>query len=185
MVARVLENERYLGQSGWPPVIHPEQFELAAMRRADKTGPLQRTEVQKTLLRLGCDSTAFTENQVLRLLNQLIANPDQISLPETKPPDQSKIMELRLSLKQELEKRPVNEDTAKILAMAQASVQYESIGNQGYGTERLRRLFQDLEPLSKLEAGLLRSAISRIQIRHQKLSIRLKNGQIVEGGTAI
>lgn len=179
MVARILENRKYIGQPGWPPIIDAETFECAGEKRSGKAAPSQQTEAQKVLRRLSGERGAELEQTVLYLLNRLIADPQQIVSPQL-PPNLSRAAELRLDLDRELDRQPVNEDAAKHLAMELAAAQYEGIGRHEYETERLRRLFQRRVPMDHLDAELLRSSVSNIQTHGKKIKIQLKNGQILE-----
>lgn len=120
------------------------------------------------------------EQQICNILNSLITEPYQIEVQQRRMSTINQDIDLRLAWEHELEQQPVNEDNARQLAMEMASTQYDAIGNQEYETERLRRLFQRQQPMKELDAELLQSAVSAVQIKDQKLLIRLKNGQIIE-----
>ena len=180
MVARILENRKYFGQPGWPSIIDTDIFERAHEKRSCKASPPHLTDAQKVLRRLSGGSNPKVEQVVLCLLNSLIADPQQISVPQSPSPALNWIAELRSALDHELEQRPIDEDTAKRLTMELASVQYEEISNQEYETERLRRLFQRQSPMQSLDAELLRSAVSRIHVHGKKVKVHLKNGQAFE-----
>lgn len=142
MVARILENRKYIGQDAWPAIISAEQYDRASEKRSSKVTPPQRTEAQKVLRRLGGRSSTEVEQAVLHTLNLLITAPQQILAAELPSANLSQITELRSALDHELEQRPVNEDDAKRLTMELVAAQYEGIGSQEYETQRLRRLFQ-------------------------------------------
>jgi hypothetical protein len=72
MVARILENRKYTGQSGWPSIIDAEIFEHANEKRSSKVSPSQQTEAQKVLRRLSGGSSAEVEQTVLQLLSSVI-----------------------------------------------------------------------------------------------------------------
>ena len=180
MVARILENGKYTGQPGWPSIISMEMFERASEKRSSKITPSKKTDAQKVLRRLSGGSGAEVEQTVLRLLNLLIMEPQQISAPQPIPASLNRVLELRSALDHELEQQPINEDAAKRLAMELASAQYEEIGSQEYETERLRHLFQRQAPIQNLDAELLQAAVNRIHVHGNKIKIQLKNGQILE-----
>ena len=182
MVARILENRKYTGEQGWPFIIPEEQYDRVNEKRATRVTPPKKTEAQKILRRL-CSggSAADTEQTVLRMLNGLIAAPEQIHAQEIPEAGTPQINDLRQALKKELEQQPVNEETAKGLALELASAQYTAIGDQEYETIRLRRLFGQHTPLQELDAALLRSTVSAVGLRRGKVFIRLKNNQILEG----
>ena len=180
MVARILENRKYTGQPGWPSIISIEVFERANEKRTNKVSPPKQTDAQKVLRRLsgGCD--AELEQAVLHLLNQLIAEPQKVIIPQPMTSDLNRISELRSALEHELEQQPINEDTAKRLIMELASAQYEKIGSQEYETERLRRLFRRQVPMQSLDAEVLQAAVNRIYVHSNMIKVHLKNGQILE-----
>lgn len=180
MVARILENGKYTGQPGWPSIISMEMFERASEKRSSKIIPSKKTDAQKVLRRLSGGSGAEVEQTVLRLLNLLIMEPQQISAPQPIPASLNRVLELRSALDHELEQQPINEDAVKRLTMELASAQYEEIGSQEYETERLRHLFQRQAPMQNLDAELLQAAVNRIHVHGSKIKIQLKNGQILE-----
>ena len=180
MVARILENGKYTGQPGWPSIISMEMFERASEKRSSKITPSKKTDAQKVLRRLSGGSGAEVEQTVLRLLNLLIMEPQQISAPQPIPASLNRVLELRSALDHELEQQPINEDAVKRLTMELASAQYEEIGSQEYETERLRHLFQRQAPIQNLDAELLQAAVNRIHVHGNKIKIQLKNGQILE-----
>lgn len=183
MVARILENRKYIGDQGWPVIIPKDQYDRANEKRTAKVSPPKKTEVQKILCRLCCGgSAADAEQAVLRLLNSLIAAPEQVCAPELPEAEVPQVRDLRQDLKKELEQQPVNKETAKVVALELASAQYGTIGNQEYETMRLRRLFGQHTPMQKLDAILLRSTVSTVGLQKGKMFIRLKNGQIMERG---
>ena len=78
MVARILEDSRYLGQEDFPAVIEEKLFRQVAQKRNTKQ-VAQLTEFQKLLRRLtGQKVKKEAERQVLDLLNDLIEKPETI-----------------------------------------------------------------------------------------------------------
>lgn len=181
MVARILEDRRYTGDNGWPAIISAEQYDRANEKRSAKVTPPKRTEAQKILRRL-CNggSADDAEGIVLRLLNSLIAAPEQVCIPQIPIQDEAQITGISQALKNALELQTDDEDAAKRLALELASARYAGIGDQEYETVRLRRLFGRYTPMRELNAVILRSAVSLIQHRKGTVIIRLKNGQIFE-----
>ena len=79
MVSRILEDERYIGEKGYPALIEPEQLRAAAEKRSARACPPQKTPAQKALRRLcGAPPSAQTERIVTELLNELIRCPDRV-----------------------------------------------------------------------------------------------------------
>ena len=181
MVARILEDSRYTGERGYPPVIDREALEKTLEKRSAKQTAAPKTDTQKLLRRFsGRPSTARMERQVLVLLNSLIVSPEQLRLPATAPPDRSAERTLQRELDKVMERQPIDEDAAKALILSIAAAQYEAVGSSEYETVRLRRVFSGRQPMTALDAGLLQSAVSVIHCHSDgTLNIQLKNGQVI------
>ncbi len=185
MVARILENRKYIGEQGWPVIITAEIYDHANQKRTGKAAVVKKTEAQKVLRRLcGGNATTDVEQNVLILLNNLIASPEKIQTPQAPPADRCQIDVLQQALNHELEQQPVDEESAKALAMELVSTRFSLIGDQAYETERLRRLFARYASMTKLDAELLRFAVSAVRLRRGSVILRLKNGQVIERSTS-
>ena len=76
--------------------------------------------------------------------------------------------------------QPIDEDAAQRLILSIAAAQYSAIGSGEYETARLQRVFSQCQPATELDAEMLRSTVSAIQIYSDgSLDIRLKNNQII------
>ena len=181
MVARILEDSRYTGECGYPPVIDREALEKALEKRSAKQTAAPKTDTQKLLRRFsGRPSTARMERQVLDLLNSLIVSPEQLRLPATAPPDRSTELNLQRELDRVMECQPIDEDAAKALILSIAAAQYGAVDSREYETVRLRRVFSGRQPMTALEAELLQSSVSAIHCHNDgSLNIQLKNGQVI------
>lgn len=183
MVARILEDTRYTGQSGYPAIIRQEMLERAQEKRSSKQVPNQKTDAQKLLRRLsGHTATKRVEQQVLNLLNSLIRNCERIKLPCVVSPIQSDEPQLQRELDAVMGYQPIDEDAAQKLILDIAAVQYSVIGNEEYETARLQRVFAQCQPMTQLDAKLVQSTISAIFIpSNGTLVIRLRNNQVIGG----
>ena len=181
MVARILEDRRYTGESNYPAIIQMETLERALVKRCAKQAHNQKTDAQKLLCRLsGHTATERTEQQVLNLLNSLIRNPDLIKLPYAVSPIVSDESQLQDELNTAMGYQPIDEDAAQRLILSIAAAQYSAIGSGEYETARLQRVFSQCQPVTELDAEMLRSTVSAIQIYSDgSLDIRLKNNQII------
>ena len=181
MVARILEDSRYTGERGYPPVIDREALEKALEKRSAKQSAAPKTDTQKLLRRFsGRPSTARMERQVLDLLNSLIISPEQLRLPATAPPDRSTELNLQRELDRVMECQPIDEDAAKALILSIAAAQYSAIDSREYETVRLRRVFSGRQLMTALDAELLQSSVSAIHCHNDgSLNIKLKNGQVI------
>ena len=82
MVARVLEDRRYIGEKGYPVIVNTEVFDIVQKIRNAKKTPIKITEAKKILRQLsGRKCTERMEAQTLVILNNLIAKPIQIQCP--------------------------------------------------------------------------------------------------------
>lgn len=180
MVARILEDERYIGAKEYPQVIMPEQFQAVSDKRRQKSSLPQKTPAQKVLRILcGVPVTDRIEQSVISLLNGLIEAPDQIECPPSRPMPMPKA---QAELDALLDQQPVDEGRAKRLIFQTVSEQYEAIGNQEYETQRLRRMFTNAEKSNELNAELLRSTVAEVLVTPKLVKLRLKNGQTIGGG---
>lgn len=176
IIARILEDNRYAGEKGYPKLIEQEQLHAVAEKRAQKAAPPQKTELQKTLRKL-CSKSISTavEQQVVALLNGLLLTPALIEQP---PRCQSyNASSAQMELDEILEQQPIDEEHAKALILKIAAEQYESLGNEEYETVRLRRLFTTTE---KVTADLLRYTVAEVEVVQCQVRLRLKNGQVIE-----
>lgn len=178
MVARILENAKYTGVDSYPKLVDINLFEAAAEKRQTKQRLPERTPAQKALKRV-CSKplTPEVEQQVTHLLGRLAEQPARITQPErtSKPTYTNTQGELDGILKTQ----PLDENAARSLICKLAQEQYDAIGNEEYETKRLRRLFTAFECTAELNAELLQSTVSAVLVRHQKVRLQLKNGQLI------
>lgn len=82
MVCRVIENEKYIGESGYPQIITAEEFEQAARIKAERNTyrkPVTQDEPQRTIIPITdyqpTDEVQRMTNEINRLLDS--ENPDK------------------------------------------------------------------------------------------------------------
>lgn len=179
MVARILENRRYIGDKGYPAILQEETMTSAIKKRNAKQVTTHITEAQKILRRLsGWTETKQIEQQVLGLLNMLLNNPERIQVVSPHP--KSENVELQRQLDTVLSCQPIDEDAAQELIRSIASVQYSAIDADEYESIRLRRIFAQHPVMRELDAKLLKTTVSAIRVYSDKsIAIRLKNNQII------
>lgn len=181
MVARILENSKYTGASGFPAVIPQEAFQKAQVQRKERAAPSTKTPVQKELRRLcGGNPPKYVEGQVLGVLNRLTVNPGLISAPEPAEEESPHIQALQRKLTELLKETPADEAAARRTALDLAAVRLDAIGPEEYETELLRRIFEKAAPLQELDEDLLRGSVRRITVQKRRAIVQLKNGQTVE-----
>lgn len=179
MVARILEDRRYIGDKGYPAILQEETMTSAIKKRSAKQVTTHITEAQKILRRLsGWTETKQIEQQVLGLLNMLLNNPERIQVVSPHP--KSENVELQRQLDAVLSCQPIDEDAAQELIRSIASVQYSAIDADEYESIRLRRIFAQHPVMRELDAKLLKTTVSAIRVYSDKsIAIRLKNNQII------
>ena len=183
MVARILENPKYTGESEYPPLISQEQFEVVQVRRKKRTAPQQKTPAQKELRRLcGGAPPPWVERQVLDILNDLITHPKQLRCPPCENVPPAEVVRLSRKLDELLNTPPVDEDRVREMALHLAELQLNAIGPEEYETLGLRMLFQERAPMVELEQELLHESVRRITVSNGAVTVLLKNNQTLEGG---
>ena len=178
MVARILENAKYISADSYPKIVDIKLFEAASAKRQTKQHLPERTPAQKALKRV-CSKppTPEIERQVTHLLDRLAEQPERIMQPErTSKPTYTNT---QAELDDVLNTQPLDEDAARSLICKLAQEQYNAIGNEEYETKRLRRLFTAFECTAELNAELLQSTVSAVLVTHQTVRLQLKNGQII------
>jgi len=181
MVARILENPRYIGESEFPPIVKKDMFQRAAEKRNQKRSLPQKTSAQKLLNRL-CKgiSPENAEPRVLASLNRLIELPQMVQAPESQSSENSQAAELHQQLDAVMAQQPADEDAANALIMQLAAERYRVISSEAYETERLRRYFERKTHMAELDADTLKETVSNLTIRSKKAIMILKNGQVIE-----
>lgn len=180
MVARILEDDRYIGKKEFPALITAEQFDAAQKRRKEMRPVYKQTPAQKALRRLcGAPPSERVEKLVTDLLNELIRCPDRIQ-PAVSQVVGAACGKTREELTSALERQPIDEDNARALLLQLAAEQYDTIGNTEYETVRLRRLLTGRMPMTEPDAELLQSAVSKVRVTNKCITVTLKNRQVIE-----
>lgn len=184
MVARILQDKRYIGTDRFLLLIAEEQFLAAQERQKQMTTERTQTPAQKELRKLcGRVPPQYVERQVLGILNRLIHDPQLITASISDVADSSIYQRQRRELDDLIHSLPVDEEQAKSSALALASFMLTSIGPEEYETCRLQQLFQGRQPMKELDAELLRQSVRKITYSDRIVKILLKNNQWMEGGT--
>lgn len=126
----------------------------------------------------GTPPSEQVEQSVTDLLNGLANYPDRIQHQRSSTP--ATHFKTQEALDNALEQQPIDEDNAKALILRLAAEQYAALGDEEYETNRLRRLFSAFECVAELNADLLKSTVSEVQVTRQNVKLRLKNGQVIE-----
>lgn len=181
MVARILEDDRYIGEKEFPALIPTEQFHAAQERRKEMRPAYKQTPAQKELRKL-CggivpDSVA---RKVLKILNQVVNDPQLIKIETSGVPTTEDIRRLQQELNTLLQTPPVDADTARQKALEVASLKLASVKTEEYESHRLRRIFGSQAKLWELDANLLRQSIRKITYDSKTVKVLLKNNQVLE-----
>ena len=181
MVARVLEDERYIGERNFPALIPTEQFHAAQERRKEMRPEYKQTPAQKELRKL-CggivpDSVA---RRVLKILNQVVDDPQLIKIESSGVPTTEDIRQRRLELDKLLQAPPVDEEIARQKAMELAVLTLVSVEMEEYEAHRLRSIFGKQTKLRDLDANLLKQGVRKIECCGDNVRVVLKNNQVLE-----
>ena len=181
MVARILEDDRYIGEKYFPALIPTEQFHAAQERRKEMRPEYKQTQAQKELRRL-CggivpDSVA---RKVLKILNQVVDDPQLIKIESSGVPTTEDIRQRRLELDKLLQTPPVDEEIARQKAMELAVLTLVSVEMEEYEAHRLRSIFGKQAKMRELDANLLRQSVRKITYGSKTVKVLLKNNQVLE-----
>ena len=181
MVARILEDDRYIGEKEFPALIPTEQFHAAQERRKEMRPEYKQTPAQKELRKL-CggivpDSVA---RKVLKILNQVVDDPQLIKIESSGVPTTEDIRQRRLELDKLLQTPPVDEEIARQKAMELAVLTLVSVEMEEYEAHRLRSIFGKQTKLRDLDANLLKQGVRKIKCCGDNVRVVLKNNQVLE-----
>lgn len=186
MVARILEDARYTGTGGYPPLLQEAVLEQARAQRTERAAPPRKTPAQKELRRLwGGAPPDYVERQVLGLLNRLCRAPEGIQCPQIEAEVPPAVQTQRRELDTLLRTPPVDEGAARVMAFRLAAEYLDTIGLEEYETLRLRRLFQERPPMAELDRDLLHESVRKITCHGGRVRLLLKNNQTVKGETEL
>lgn len=182
MVARILQDRRYIGDGEYPKIIDDCTFHRVDQKRSKKVAGAQVTKAQKILRKKsGCQATPQMEHEILYLLNTLVGKPELIGIPDTPPKGNSIVETLQSDLEDLLGMLPVDEALARQKLMETTVAMYEAIDPREYETHRLKRIFESEQVRTELDSNLLEQSVAAVTMNSMgKVRIRLKNDQIIE-----
>ena len=181
MVARILEDDRYIGEKEFPALIPTKQFHAAQERRKEMRPEYKQTPAQKELRKL-CGGTVpdSVARKVLKILNQMVDDPQIIKIETSGVPTTEDIRRLRQELDTLLHTPPVDEDAARQKALEVASLKLASVKTEEYESHRLRGVFETHPKMDALDAALLKQSLRKIECHGDTICLLLKNGQWLE-----
>ena len=207
MVARILQDGRYLGNAEYPPLLPPELFHQAQSARPDVSGRLERPEIKDIRVLARCarchgpmrrmrknywycsncmDSPSKIKDEALilcveRLLRGLWEHPETISPAPVAEGENEAVQTAQDRLNRELERPDFDEAAAKAQVIALASARFDALDSEDYEAMRLRHLLGSTKPCDGLDSELLRQIVAAVPIHPSgAVSLKLKNGQMLE-----
>ena len=208
MVARILQDGRYLGSAEYPRLLSPELFHHAQSARPDVSGRLDRPEIKdiRVLARCAqchepmrrmrknywyCSNCMASPGKIMdealilcveRLLRSLREHPEPIAPVPAAEGENEAVRAAQDRLVHELEQVEFDEAAAKAQVIALASARFNALGSGDYETMRLRHLLDGAEPGGSLDAALLRQVAAAVLIHPSgAVSLKLKNWQTIGG----
>ena len=208
MVARILQDGRYLGNAEYPRLLSPELFHQAQSARPDVSGRLECPEVKDIRVLARCAqcgepmrrmrknywycancmaSPSKIKDEALilcveRLLRGLREHPETISPAPAAEGENEAVRTAQDLLAREQEQAEFDEAAAKAQAITLASARFDALGSEDYEAMRLRHLLSRTKPCEGLDSELLRQTASAVLIHPSgAVSLKLKNGQTVGG----
>ena len=207
MVARVLQDERYLGNSTYPQIVTLEAFQSAKAAKPDVSGTADCSEIKdiRILARCGLCRTSMQrerkdrwlcpqcmgspasikdEHLILcidQLLRRLCKQPDVAAPSPAVPANDEAIQRAQDDFAHELDKPEFDEGAATAKALALATTRFNALDSGDYETMRLQYILEQTKLHDGLDTGLLRQIASAILIYpNGAVSLKLKNNQIIE-----
>ena len=181
MVARILEDSRYVGADFYPPIISAEQLQAVQERRKQNCTASPPLPAQAELYKLcGSAVPGSAVKRIRKALNHLIDDPLQISMAASAVCDTAEIRQLQQELDTLLQARPVDEDTARQKALEVASLKLASVKTEEYESHCLRNIFETHPKMDALDAALLKQSLRKIECHGDTVCLLLKNGQWLE-----
>ncbi|MHB1392590.1 MAG: recombinase family protein [Clostridia bacterium] len=127
---------------------------------------------------------AYLNAQVVSLLNQMIQNPQEIKVPSAEAETHNlEITRLNNEINRELDKPDCNEDYARTLIMARASLQYAQYPDAllPEKARKIKEMLKSSTPIAELDCQLFLQTVDAVLIHPDgTVSLNLINGQIIQ-----
>ena len=186
MVSRMLENERYTGADGYPPIIEPEVFRRANEIKQRKAAACICTDEKKKYLHsLISGGSSLTESEVEGLLvsviNKLIAKPE-LAAPdksqEYAPTSEIADMEQRLADLMQDMTADIDKITKLITDIAAAKYEQCPYDNRDR-TMKIIDMLTHREPLDILDIEFAKQIVRAVHINKGIATVELVNGKMI------
>ena len=173
MVARILEDSRYVGADLYPPIISAKQLQAVQERRKQNCTASPPLPAQAELYKLcGSAVPGSAVKRIRKALNHLIDDPLRISMAASAVCDTAEIRQLQQELDTLLQ--------ARQKALEVASLKLASVKTEEYESHRLRNIFETHPKMDALDAALLKQSLRKIECHGDTVCLLLKNGQWLE-----
>lgn len=203
-VARILRDERYLGDDTYPRIVESELFGcrvpnaggrlnlpqikgIRILARCSVCGEPVRRERQNTWRCPHCMASAVpcTDQRLIddvsELLRELCGHPDMVGIQASSDDESPSILAAENELVQVMNAAEFDEAAAKSKVLSLASTRFDALDSEDYETMRIQHILVSAEPSAELDTVLLRQITSAILISPTgEVSLKLKNKQIVE-----
>ena len=204
MVARILQDERYLGSPAYPQLLSPELFQSAWSARPDVSSTAECPEIKTIRILARCGQCHGSMRRVRKnywhcpgctaspckikdgslllcveqLLRSLHEHPEAIATPPEPETKSETIQAAQESFDYELGRAEFDEVSAKAQALALACTKFDAIGSRDYETMQIRYILDRTEQTVGLDTRLLRQVTSAVLIYPSgAVGLQLKNGQ--------
>lgn len=203
-LARILQDERYLGNSTYPAILAADAFktrtpsasgkldcpqikDIRILARCGVCGRAVQRERKNTWRCPHCMTSAVKStdkrliDNVAALLQELYSHPDTVASPPADGIESERVLAAKDNLTHELENEPFDESAARAKAISLAAARFAALGSEDYETMRIQYILARTERNGELNTELLRQITSAILIHPTgAVSLKLKNGQIVK-----
>lgn len=208
IVARILKDGHYIGGEGYPPIISQDEFHRASAANTWSCDSPEQTRLIKNLRALvrcpicgrtmvrnyranwrcpDCMDTSVKitdealESCLSELLQQSIKAAPYMEIPDIFP-GTNVLQNLEAELRQELDRTEFDEKATKSKVTALASARFDIIGSEDYETMRIKYTLSNRGQDGVFDPDLLIDITTGILIYPSgAVSLKLKNGQILEG----
>lgn len=203
-VARILQDERYLGNSIYPAILtadvfqtrkptvsgrpdHPQIKDIRLLARCGVCGKVVKRKRKDTWRCPHCMTLAVTSTDkrlmasVAELLQRLCQHPDTVVFLSDADTESERVLSAKNSFSHELENVEFDEAAARAKAISLAAARFDVLGSGDYETMRIKYILARTEQTGGLNTVLLRQITSAILIHPTgEVSLKLKNEQILK-----
>ena len=186
MVSRMLENKRYTGSDGYPPIIEPDMFHTANEIKQRKAAACVCTDEKKKYLHsLVSGGSSLTESEfegaLVSVINKLIVKP-KLAAPdkpqEYEPTAEIEDIERRLATLMQDMTADIDEITRLITDTAAARYDQCPYDNRDR-TMKIIDLLTRREPLDTLDIELAKQIVRAVHINKGIAAVELINGKMI------